>query len=96
MAGQLRNDVPGIVLFLEIRGVLVLRRGCFLLGCQLAAILGLLAHPGGHLIRQAGEHYATFVDGVSSVKFTAAAAAAPPVCFSLSLLILERNDDVLT
>lgn len=52
---------PGIVLFLEFTAGLGLRGRGFRLGWQLAAILGLLAHPGGHLIRQAGEHRATYV-----------------------------------
>lgn len=46
-----KRYVPGIVLFLEIRRALGIRRGGFLLGCLLAAILGLLAHPIGHLIQ---------------------------------------------
>jgi len=66
MAEQLTLGVPGIVLFLEIHGALGLRGGGFLLGCQLAAIFGLFAHPGGHLICQTGEHSAMCVNGLAS------------------------------
>lgn len=53
--------IPGVVLFLEITASLGFRGRGFGLGWQFAAILGLLAHPGGHLVRQAGEHRATYV-----------------------------------
>lgn len=54
--------IPGIVLFLEIRGALDFRGGDLLLARHLAAVLGLLPHPIGHLIRQAGKHFATCVN----------------------------------
>lgn len=86
MAGR-TNGVPGIILFLEIRADLDVRGGGFgHLGCRLAAILGLLAHPVGHLICQAGEHLATCV-GESSAG----------VCSSLSLsLSLTSSFDQTT
>lgn len=69
-----RDGVPGVVLFLEIRGALDFRGGDLLLARLLAAVLGLLPHPIGHLIRQAGKHLATYVNEL-----------APEVCTSPSL-----------
>jgi len=79
MAERSTLGIPGVVLFLEIHGALGLRGGGFLLGCQLAAIFGLFAHPGGHLICQAGEHSAMCVNGLAS-------ESALPLFVSFTLL----------
>ena len=79
--------IPGIVLFLEIRAGLNLRRSRFRhIGCRLsAAVLGLLAHPGRHLIRQAREHLATYVNEIE----------ISPLCLSFSLPPSDRTTTLL-
>lgn len=55
--GRTERRIPGVVLLLEIPAGLDIRGRRFgHVGCRFAAILTLLAHPVGHLIRQAGEH----------------------------------------
>lgn len=81
---QGKCGVPGIVLFLEIRAGLDVRGDGFgHVGCRLTAVLGLLAHPGGHLIRQAGKHLATCVGELGW-----------SLLLSLSHFLLRSNDDV--
>lgn len=88
------THIPGIVLFLEITTGFDVRGRGFGFGWQLAAILGLLAHPGRHLIRQAGEHRATYVERAQESwmrYFSLFSSLTPPFGWTFLVLVQPWN-----